>query len=219
MNEWLRGYLQQKGETGNFSPAVCNRLDRNTGGILLCARSLQGSRDLSALIRDRKIIKTYTMAVHGSIGKPGRIDAGLVKDRTRNQVRTADGGGMRAVTVYRPIQTGRLATLTEADLITGRSHQLRVHMASIGHPIVGDPRYGDPALDRRLLSRFSRQGHSPVPSSFRGGQLLWCTSVTFPRVDDCVEMQGVLRPVAGRKFVSPAPEWWTDLCRYEAGGL
>ena len=208
MNEWLRGYLQQKGETGNFSPAVCNRLDRNTGGILLCARSLQGSRDLSALIRDRKIIKTYTMAVHGSIGKPGRIDAGLVK-----------GGGMRAVTVYRPIQTGRLATLTEADLITGRSHQLRVHMASIGHPIVGDPRYGDPALDRRLLSRFSRQGHSPVPSSFRGGQLLWCTSVTFPRVDDCVEMQGVLRPVAGRKFVSPAPEWWTDLCRYEAGGL
>ena len=126
MNEWLRGYLQQKGETGNFSPAVCNRLDRNTGGILLCARSLQGSRDLSALIRDRKIIKTYTMAVHGSIGKPGRIDAGLVKDRTRNQVRTADGGGMRAVTVYRPIQTGRLATLTEADLITGRSHQLRV---------------------------------------------------------------------------------------------
>ena len=219
MNEWLRGYLQQKGETGNFSPAVCNRLDRNTGGILLCARSLQGSRDLSALIRDRKIIKTYTMAVHGSIGKPGRIDAGLVKDRTRNQVRTAEGGGMRAVTVYRPIQTGRLATLTEADLITGRSHQLRVHMASIGHPIVGDPRYGDPALDRRLLSRFSRQGHSPVPSSFRGGQLLWCTSVTFPRVDDCVEMQGVLRPVAGRKFVSPAPEWWTDLCRYEAGGL
>ena len=215
----MRGYLQQKGETGNFSPAVCNRLDRNTGGILLCARSLQGSRDLSALIRDRKIIKTYTMAVHGSIGKPGRIDAGLVKDRTRNQVRTADGGGMRAVTVYRPIQTGRLATLTEADLITGRSHQLRVHMASIGHPIVGDPRYGDPALDRRLLSRFSRQGHSPVPSSFRGGQLLWCTSVTFPRVDDCVEMQGVLRPVAGRKFVSPAPEWWTDLCRYEAGGL
>ena len=69
MNEWLRGYLQQKGETGNFSPAVCNRLDRNTGGILLCARSLQGSRDLSALIRDRKIINTYTMAVHREAGQ------------------------------------------------------------------------------------------------------------------------------------------------------
>ena len=233
MNEWLRGYLRQKeaasgspaGQTG-FTPSVCNRLDRNTGGILLCAKSLQGSRMLSELIRDRKIRKTYRMVVHGRVDVPGRVEGELIKDREQNQVRMSaeaagvpvknDGNGPAkpasagvpvkndgneftkpapagvpvkndgivpakpaptgvpvkndgivptsdeetakyALTMYRPVFTGDNVTLIEADLITGRSHQLRVHMAAIGHPIVGDPRYGNRELDRKLqqITQFS----------------------------------------------------------------
>ena len=178
VNEWLRGYLQEQGGlSAVYRPSVCNRLDRNTGGILLCAKTLQGSRALTQIIRDRTLRKTYRMVVHGQIREPGRIEGDLVKDRARNTVRVAeedvrkdrsgnmvrvaetdprardtdpaggtaeagsgksspsqeiqlqkktDQSGVRrhAVTVYRPVRTGSKTTLVEADLITGRSHQL-----------------------------------------------------------------------------------------------
>ena len=222
MNEWLRGYLahrnrgagQEADESARFRPSVCNRLDRNTGGILLCAKTLPGSRALSALIRDRVIRKTYTMAVHGRVSEEGVIDNELVKDRRQNQVRIADretaGPELHkrhAVTVYRPVKTGKRASLVEADLITGRSHQLRVHMASIGHPIVSDPKYGDRSLDRALMRRMPDR---------RGGQLLWCSEVffpeTFPETADADGIREVLAPVAGRVFSCPPPRWWEDLC-------
>ena len=192
-----------------FTPSVCNRLDRNTGGILLCAKTLQGSRMLSEMIRDRRIKKTYRMLVHGRITEPGRIEGDLVKDREQNQVylpgTEADRSRLQAtkarhaVTVYRPVRTGKETTLVEADLITGRSHQLRVHMASIGHPIVGDPRYGSRPLDRALGKKTgSRQIRA---------QLLWCTAVTFP---EKTQEQGNAYP-AGKTFRCPEPDWWRRL--------
>lgn len=242
MNEWLRGYLAGQDahtkahkaagkeaykEGGGkdiaagmpvFRPSVCNRLDRNTGGILLCAKTLPGSRALSAVIRDRVIRKTYTMLVHGQVREPGIIENELIKDRESNRVRIAgkpagDITGQqeqvrRAVTHFRPVLTGRRVTMVEADLITGRSHQLRVHMASIGHPIVSDPKYGDPSLDRAL-----------APGR-RRGQLLWCSEVAFPEsfgnlsdAGAAKEAAGVLAPAAGRVFRCPPPRWWEDLCR------
>ena len=138
MNEWLRGYLlerqgvsgrqeQQEKEREIFRPSVCNRLDRNTGGILLCACSLQGSRALSAVIRGRALRKTYRMVVHGRVEEPGMIDTDLIKDHSSNQVRTAakpadtaqkqglrDKESLRsAVTVYRPVHAGRKCTMVE----------------------------------------------------------------------------------------------------------
>ena len=260
MNEWLRGYLAHnkdstgRGEnrrrissekvTGNstpetavvFRPSVCNRLDRNTGGILLCAKTLRGSRALSAVIRDRVIRKTYTMVVHGQICAPGTIDNELIKDRQTNLVRLADGKSgqneqdlqrRQAVTVYRPVRTGNRATMVEADLITGRSHQLRVHMASIGHPIVSDPKYGDRNLDSALLGGLQksspRQPERPAQKSSRKagplhrGQLLWCSEVSFPdSFPDSADTDGaeeVLAPVAGRVFKCPPPRWWEELCK------
>lgn len=260
MNEWLRGYLAHnkdstgRGEnrrrissekvTGNstpetavvFRPSVCNRLDRNTGGILLCAKTLRGSRALSAVIRDRVIRKTYTMVVHGQICAPGTIDNELIKDRQTNLVRLADGKSgqneqdlqrRQAVTVYRPVRTGHRATMVEADLITGRSHQLRVHMASIGHPIVSDPKYGDRNLDSALLGGLQksspRQPEQPAQKSSRKagpvhrGQLLWCSEVSFPdSFPDPADADGaeeVLAPVAGRVFKCPPPRWWVELCK------
>lgn len=236
MNEWLRGYLAQKNKAGIdsdgaqnadagavFRPSVCNRLDRNTGGILLCAKTLPGSRALSAVIRDRLIRKTYTMIVHGQVFEEGVIENQLIKDHERNQVRVADGSRAEpadsdremsesetlhhAVTVYRPVKTGRKASMVEADLITGRSHQLRVHMASIGHPIVSDPRYGDRNLDQTLLRGMQKR---------QRGQLLWCSEVFFSNSlansADADNIKEVLSPVAGRLFKCPPPRWWADLC-------
>lgn len=290
MNEWLRGYLAQNkdsmdrgekrsrissekvtgkrtGETALvFRPSVCNRLDRNTGGILLCAKTLRGSRALSAVIRDRAVRKTYTMVVHGQICAPGTIDNELIKDRQSNLVRLAEresgksGDGKKsggpnvrngetrfgrgknreksgqneqelqrrqAVTVYRPVLTGNKASMVEADLITGRSHQLRVHMASIGHPIVSDPKYGDRNLDSALL-RALQKSSSPQPKQpaqkssrkagpVQRGQLLWCSEVSFPdSFPDPADADGaeeVLAPVAGRVFKCPPPRWWEELCK------
>ena len=265
MNEWLRGYLGQKktnsvsavtNAASGFRPSVCNRLDRNTGGILLCAKSLQGSRDLSAAIRDRLIRKTYRMVVHGKLTSAGIIDKDLVKDRQSNQVsavdpavsnapsgqaglaffsenqilRTKNGTVLKvrgkkgdkhelvsrhAVTVYRPVLSGNRASLVEADLITGRSHQLRVHMASIGHPILFDPRYGSRELDRPMYRLV------PVPSGNtkadgqrkNRGQLLWCTQIQFPeQIDGVGSGLNVLQKLRGRVFTSPEPEWWKTLC-------
>lgn len=269
MNEWLRGYLlerqgdrgrqeQQEKEREIFRPSVCNRLDRNTGGILLCACSLQGSRALSAVIRGRALRKTYRMVVHGRVEEPGMIDTDLIKDHSTNQVRTAvkpadtaekqkqglrDKESLRsAVTVYRPVHAGRKCTMVEADLITGRSHQLRVHMASIGHPIVFDPRYGDRKLDLSLAQTIpvkqtvtakqtvpSKQtasakqtvsakqavlkgGRGKGSPQRAGGQLLWCTQIAFPRAEESDLMQDVLRPLAGHVIRCPAPKWWNTLC-------
>jgi 23S rRNA pseudouridine955/2504/2580 synthase len=197
------------------------------------------------VIRDRVIRKTYTMVVHGQIHSSGVIDADLIKDREENQVRIADGtctedGRRRAVTIYRPVKTGTRATVVEADLITGRSHQLRVHMASIGHPIVSDPRYGDRRLDQSLLGalqqkqtrkermRGQRQAEpaqkdrkeSGTQKGRRGirdhsahrGQLLWCSETAFPKMLPDRAMPRVLAPVAGRVFQCPPPRWWYDLC-------
>lgn len=104
-----------------------------------------------------------------------------------------------AVTVYRPVRTGKETTLVEADLITGRSHQLRVHMASIGHPIVGDPRYGSRPLDQAL-------GKKAGISRIRA-QLLWCAAVTFP---EKAQEEGDAYP-AGKTFRCPEPDWWRRL--------
>lgn len=248
MNEWLRGYLRQKkkdNDTGSadpasgFRPSVCNRLDRNTGGILLCAKSLQGSRELSAAIRDRLIRKTYRMVVHGRLSSPGTIEGDLAKDRQSNQVCVVKTGDQKilsardreksrdmksgnhdlirrhAVTVYRPVQSGKRATLVEADLITGRSHQLRVHMASIGHPILFDPRYGSRELDRPMIRLVpGKTGDRKADESRRYlGQLLWCREIQFPeRTDGDGSGFDLLQKLQGRIFSSPEPEWWKSLC-------
>lgn len=280
MNEWLRGYLGQKRKgsdlgrldtASGFRPSVCNRLDRNTGGILLCAKSLQGSRELSAAIRGRMIRKTYRMVVHGRLTSAGTIEGDLIKDRNSNTVRAVTAGNTakdsqttrgiaavntgdqeilsgrkqsntgdqeilsgragaktgdlssenhdlvrrHAVTVYRPVLSGYRATLVEADLITGRSHQLRVHMASIGHPILFDPRYGNRDLDRsmtRLLPAVPGNRKADGPHRNRG-QLLWCREIQFPDIFDG-DGSGfvILQRLSGRAFSSPEPVWWKNLC-------
>ncbi len=148
INEWMIGYLLAnkkitKETLFTFKPSVQNRLDRNTSGLVLCGISLPGSQLLSRLIHDRSIGKYYITIVKGRINQAGEISGFLTKNEKTNQVSITKKEGSAIKTAYKPLSYGRDYTCLEVELITGKTHQIRAHMASIGHPILGDCKYGD----------------------------------------------------------------------------
>lgn len=252
LNEYAIGYLLDSDaltteSLASFRPSVCNRLDRNTSGIVAVGKTTAALQELSAMFRDRTIHKYYQALVIGKVEKEATIDAYLVKDEGKNEVRIIpsqmsdvrekpDGNllrqnsnpknadedrhlsqkpddtieGRRIRTRYIPLalnendflteheNTERSLsqhaathdlTLLEIELITGRTHQIRAHLSSVGHPIAGDPKYGS----RRRNEYFAREYGLHR-------QLLHAGRIVFPQTD------GILAYLGGRSFAAKLPE-------------
>lgn len=157
----IKRYLYDKGEfnpddENSFTPALVNRIDRNTGGIVIAAKNADSLRILNAQMKKRNLKKTYLCVVHG-IPKPesGLLEGYLVKDEKKNLVKVMKNpceGAKEIRTKYRVLQkdTENDLSLVEVDLLTGRTHQIRAHFASIGHPLLGDGKYGTNKLNKEF---------------------------------------------------------------------
>lgn len=199
LNEWLAGYLFSKGELSDdssaaYKPAVCNRLDRNTSGIVLCAKSVRGAQLLGDLLKERTLHKYYRLYVKGHVETPETIEGFLTKDEVHNKVTirkslpAEEQTASYIKTRYQPLKQEADKTLLEVELITGKPHQIRAHLASIGHPLLGDYKYGDKAWN----DRYKRACRIET-------QLLHACRVEFP------ELNEPFTELSGRVFFAEMP--------------
>ena len=164
----IQAYLYARGEwkpreEHSFAPALCNRIDRNTGGIVIAAKTAEALRILNQKIKDRELEKRYLCVVHGTPKpKEGRLEGYIFKDAKQNRVYVTpkpQPGAKTAVTLYRTLQSRNGLSLVECELITGRTHQIRAMMAAAGTPLLGDGKYGklDKRFDRTYQALYSYQ--------------------------------------------------------------
>ena len=154
----IQAYLYQKKEwspywENSFAPALCNRIDRNTGGIVIAAKTAEALRVMNQKVKDRELNKYYLCVLHGVMPrKEGKLENFLLKDEAKKQVSVHNRpvpGGKTAVTLYRTLAVNGGLSLVECDLITGRTHQIRAQFAAAGHPLLGDGKYGREREDRK----------------------------------------------------------------------
>jgi len=167
---WALHYLQETGAYppgAAFTPALCNRLDVNTSGLVVCGKSYQAIRAVNTLFATPgSIKKAYLAVVDGELHGSATLDGHYMKNVAANIAQISSSPDEpRAITEYKSVAVAGGRTLLSINPITGRSHQIRAHLASIGHPLCGDKKYGG-----KQIPGFA-------------GQLLHCHSLTFPKMD------------------------------------
>ena len=200
--EHLISYLiksEQLNETDlkTFHPSVCNRLDRNTSGLIAAGKSLPGLQELSRMFKDRSMEKYYLCIVSGIVDNPCRIKGFLHKDEKTNKVTISDTekeGSSYIETAYRPLKTGSNVTLLEVLLVTGKTHQIRAHLASIGHPLLGDVKYGKKNVNEEFKKKYGLKNH-----------LLHSYRIVFPK------LEGSLENLSGKEFKAEVPKEFKNI--------
>lgn len=199
INEQILSYLLESGELNEaslrtFRPSVCNRLDRNTSGILVAGKTLLALQEISRLFKERTIHKIYQCIVGGKVESPRKIGGYLRKDHKTNKVEILTEKSENSYliqTEYEPVSFNQKKpnfTILKIKLITGKSHQIRAHLSSIGHPVIGDKKYGNEAINDYIAGKYQIRH-----------QLLHSHELIFP------ELNGQLEYLSGRSFFAPLP--------------
>lgn len=181
---YARGEYDPKQEN-SFAPALCNRIDRNTGGIVLAAKNAPALRVLNEKIKAREIQKRYLCIVHGRLEqKTGTLKTYQVKDEREKKVRVYNHpvpNGLTAVTKYRVLDEKGALSLLEVELVTGRTHQIRATFAHFGHPLLGDGKYGNNAQNQPYGLRYQALYAYQTTFGFTTGAepLAYLTGKTF----------------------------------------
>lgn len=243
MVEYLIGYLLKNGSLNKedlirFKPSVCNRLDRNTSGLIVAGKSLAGLQFLSDVFKKRTVNKYYYALVKGVVEEGAYIKGMLHKDSATNKVsiKAADALKMKTAekvfvlnnsdeknskskalqvsgtsagngekdqyieTSYEPIAASKYATLLKVKLITGKTHQIRAHLASIGHPIIGDHKYGDASVNELYKKKYELKS-----------QLLHAHTLVFPEKD----LSEQFSYLAGKTYSAELPKLFDDILKKE----
>ncbi len=201
--EYVIDYLLKNGDLSSqdlatFRPSVCNRLDRNTSGLVAAGKSLPGLQILSEVFRDRSLHKYYYCVVKGALKEKRTISGFLLKDEKTNQVKIFKDQvpeSQPIVTTYEPVSVFDNYTLLRVTLVTGRTHQIRAHFSSIGYPLVGDGKYGDAGVNEEARRRFGIRH-----------QMLHSFQMEFP------DLPEPLSYLSGRMFTAPLPEEFKRIC-------
>lgn len=203
--EHLISYLLAAGELTeeslkSFRPSICNRLDRNTSGIVVAGKSLPGLQKMGELFKERTIHKYYRCLVQGVIREDQYLKGWLKKDEKTNKVqvsdRPSDSSDQPIETEYHPLWTEQGVTLLEVRLITGKTHQIRAHLASEGHPLIGDYKYGDRKLNDSYQKKYGLKS-----------QLLHAYRLEFPT------LEGACDQLSEKVFTADVPSLFAKICK------
>lgn len=204
--EYLISYLLESGqlteeELKSFRPSICNRLDRNTSGLVAAGKSLAGLQQMGELFKLRSLKKFYLTLVKGEVKKGQHMKGFLQKNETTNTVKITgekEEDSVPIETEYKPLFCNGKVTLLEVHLITGRTHQIRAHLSSIGHPVIGDYKYGNRKTNQIFQEKYGLKS-----------QFLHAYRIEMP------VLEGELHGLSEKQIIAPLPKQFECILKKE----